>query len=67
MKLNKDTKHNLKSGTILRFSDGSIYTVMSVFPMNKGINITVRCADGRYIYCTPSSGFYGAEMLEEME
>lgn len=67
MKLNKDTKYSLQSGMILRFPDGSTYTVLSVFPMNRGINITVRCDDGRYIYCTPSSGFYGAEMLEKMD
>lgn len=65
MKLNRETKENLREGMTLRFQDGSAYKVLTVIRLNRGVNITVRCEDGRTIYATPSSGFYGAEMLED--
>ena len=71
-KLNRETKSELKSGDILRFSDKESYEVMSVFRNTdrygnaRSISITVRCeSDGRYIYYTPASGFYGAEIIEK--
>lgn len=69
--LGKDTKALLSQGDVLRFSDGSAYDVMSVFCGSdrfgnvRSVSITVRChSDGRYIYYTPSSGFYGAEIIK---
>lgn len=71
-KLNKETKHSLKSGDILRFQGGDSYEVMGVFRNTdrygntKAVSITVKCErDGRYIYYTPASGFYGAEIIEK--
>lgn len=69
--LDKDTKLELRQGDVLRFPDGSAYDVMSVFCGSdrfgnvRSVSITVRChSDGRYIYYTPSSGFYGAEIVK---
>ena len=69
--LNKDTKMLLSVGDVLRFSDGSAYDVMGVFCGSdrfgnvRSVSITVRCqSDGRYIYYTPSSSFYGSEIVK---
>jgi hypothetical protein len=69
--LSKDTKALLSRGDVLRFSDGSAYEVTGVycgsdrFGNVRSVSITVRCqSDGRYIYYTPSSGFYGAEIIK---
>ena len=71
-KLNRETKSELKSGDILRFSDKESYEVTSVFCNTdrygnaRSVSITVRCeSDGRHIYYTPASGFYGAEIIEK--
>lgn len=66
--LGKDTKHFLRPGVVLRFPVES-YVVESVFCGSdrfgnvRSVSITVLCPDGRHIYCTPSSGFYGAEIV----
>ena len=69
MILNKETKRELREGMLLRFDCGHTYRVRSVYrgtSRNGGINLTViDTADGRAIYYTPSSGFYGAEMIME--
>lgn len=69
--LGKGTKALLSCGDVLRFSDGSAYEVTGVycgsdrFGNVRSVSITVRCqSDGRYIYYTPSSGFYGAEIIK---
>jgi hypothetical protein len=69
--LGKDTKALLSQGDVLRFSDGSAYEITGVycgsdrFGNARSVSITVRCqSDGRYIYYTPSSGFYGAEIIK---
>lgn len=66
--LGKDTKHFLRPGVVLRFP-GESYVVESVLRGSdlcrsaSSVSITVLCPDGRHIYCTPSSGFYGAEIV----
>ena len=68
--LRRDTKHLLKPGVVLRFADGSAYRVESVFCGSdrfrsaSSVSVTVACSDGRRIYCTPSSLFYGGEICE---
>lgn len=69
--LDKDTKLELRQGDVLRFPDGPAYDVVGVFCGSdrfgnvRSVSITVRChSDGRYIYYTPSSGFYGAEIVK---
>lgn len=67
MKLDKNTKHNLKVGDVLRFSDSEEYEVLHIFcdyNLNRNaMSLTLKCKDGRVIYCTPSSIFYGAEII----
>lgn len=66
--LGKYTKHFLRPGVVLRFPSAE-YVVESVFCGSdrcrsaSSVSITVLCPDGRHIYCTPSSGFYGAEIV----
>lgn len=67
MKLDKNTKHNLKVGDVLQFSDSEEYEVLHIFcdyKVNRNaMSLTLKCKDGRIIYCTPSSNFYGAEII----
>lgn len=66
MKFNKNTKHSLKVGDIIKFSDNEKYEVLRIFygSVNKNaMSLTLRNPDGRIIYCTPSSGFYGGEIV----
>ena len=65
-KLNKDTKHDVKVGDILRFDYGDSYIVTGIFPgrYNNALSFTIRDTQtNRTIYCTPSSGLYGAEII----
>lgn len=67
MKLDKNTKHNLMVGDVLRFSDSEKYevlrTISSSATRSNALNLTLRCPDGRVIYGTPSSHYYGAEII----
>lgn len=67
MKLDKNTKHNLMVGDVLRFSDSEEYEVLRIFygSVNKNaMNLTLKdCNDGRVIYYSPSSHYYGAEII----
>jgi len=66
MKLNKDTKHDVKVGDILRFDDGSEYTVTNVITAYRyanAVSFTIRDKYGRTIYAEPSSKLYGAEII----
>lgn len=69
MKLDKNTKHDLKVGDVLRFSESEEYEILRIFygSVNKNaISLTLRIPDGRIIYCTPSSHFYGGEIIHNM-
>lgn len=69
MKLNKTTKHDLKRGDKLRFSETDEYTVLSVFTATdrygnpNSVSITAQDQHGRVLYYSPSSLFYGAEII----
>ena len=67
MKLDKNTKHNLMVGDVLRFSDSEEYEVLRIIRSSatnsNALNLTLRCPDGRVIYGTPSSHYYGAEII----
>lgn len=67
MKLDKNTKHDLKVGDVLRFSDSEEYevlrTIRSSATNSNALNLTLKCPDGRVIYGTPSSHYYGAEII----
>jgi len=67
MILNKDNKFTLKKGDILRFPE-SDYTVISLHPgfYRNTLSLTIQInKTGQWIYCTPSSGFYGAEVIRK--
>ena len=62
MKLNKNTRNEVKEGTRL-FNNFGNYVVTSVFETRYGKQITVRdLSDKRYIYAMPLSSFYGLEI-----
>lgn len=66
MKLNKETKHSLEIGDVLRFPEGD-YVVLNTWVSgryNQGLSITLRIPDGRTIYGMPSSQLYGAEIIK---
>lgn len=67
MKLNKNTKHDVKAGDILRFDNGDEYTVTNVITAYRyanAVSFTIRDSkDGRTIYAYPSSKLYGAEIV----
>ena len=66
MKLNKNTKHDVKVGDILRFDYGDSYRVTGIFPAayGKGLSFTIRDTKTNMpIYCIPSSKLYGAEIV----
>ena len=66
MKLNKETKHEVKAGDILRFDCGDEYTVINVIEgaYRNALSFTIRdTKDGRTLYAYPSSKLYGAEIV----
>ena len=66
MELNKDTKHEVKAGDILRFENGDEYTVRTVIngAYYNAVSYTISDnKDGRTIYAYPSSKLYGAEIV----
>lgn len=66
MKLNKNTKHDVKAGDILRFDNGDEYTVKTIIEgaYRNALSFTIRDnRDGRTIYAYPSSELYGAEIV----
>lgn len=66
MKLNKETKHSLEIGDVLRLSDGD-YIIRNMWASgyhNQGLNITLTDPYGRTIYGMPSSQLYGAEIIK---
>lgn len=69
MKLNRETKHNLKVGDILKFNDSgkpnSAYIIIDIFESNRGsMSFYLRdVVDHRPIYGMPSSECYGAEIV----
>ena len=68
MKLDKNTKQNLKVGDVLRFSDSEEYEVLRIyqgFSNRTAMNLTLKLPDGRIIYYTPSSHFYGGEIISK--
>lgn len=69
MKLNKDTRHLLKEGTILKQGD-IIFEVTTLIPLRRGAQVTVKIVnypdrhwEGHRIYAQPLSFYYGMEML----
>ena len=69
MLLNKDTKFTLQKGDVLRFPEGD-YSVVTLHPgfYRNTLSFTLRCEKThRHIYCTPSSGYYGAEIIRQEE
>ena len=67
MILNKDTKHYLEIGDVLRFSDGSEYLVTNLWKgqYRNSLSVTIQCLkDRRTIYGEPSSELYGAEIIK---
>lgn len=70
MKLDKNTKHDLKVGDVLRFSDSEEYEVIHIFcdyKVNRNaMSLTLKRNDGRMLYCVPSSTFYGCEIIHNM-
>lgn len=66
MKLDKNTKCNLKVGDVLRFSDSEEYEILRIyqgFSNRTAMNLTLKLPDGRIVYYTPSSNYYGAEII----
>lgn len=74
MKLNRETKHHVKVGDRIRFSDNSTYLVTGVISGTDragscgSVSYTIRDErDGRTIYAHPSSACYGAEFISAEE
>ena len=69
MKLNKDTKHLLRPGMILK-SGNYLYGIRSVIKATdrcgsaRSVSLTIFCGDGRTIYADPASKWYGCEIIE---
>ena len=66
MKLNKDTKHDVKVGDVLRFENGDSYIVTTIIEgsYRNALSFTIRdIKDGRTIYAHPSSKLYGADIV----
>lgn len=66
-KLDKNTKHELKAGDVLFFSEKEKYLVRTVLDCGRNVSITVQLPDGRCVYLQPSSLFYGAEIIKNEE
>ena len=64
MKLNKDNKHNIKIGDMIRFSCGEAYIITTVIQNGHSVCFTLRdIKSGQYLYCYPSNKCYGAEII----
>lgn len=71
MELNRNTKHQVKAGDLLRFDSGEEYRVETViggtdrYMSGSSLSFTIRdTRDGFVIYCYPSSKLYGAEIVK---
>jgi len=67
MILNKETKHNLEIGDILRFSGCPDYLVTGMWwgKYKNALSVTIQdMRDKRTIYGMPSSELYGAEIIK---
>ena len=64
MKLNKDTRNEVKIGTILRQDNDYYYQVTNIIEVHHGNGrlITVRTKDGLNIYGDKLSDYYGLEI-----
>ncbi len=74
MKLNRETKHSVKTRDFLKFSDGSMYEVITIIAGTdrtgraSSVSFTIRdTRDGRTIYGYPASELYGAEIITGAE
>lgn len=68
MKLNKDTRHTVEIGDVLRFSDKEAYVVTEVMSGANGRTFYFTLADIRtkqHIYGMKSSALYGAEIIKD--
>lgn len=61
MKLNKDTRNEVKLGTAL-IENGFYYQVTAVYETRYGKQITVKLQDGTFWRCVALSKFYGCEI-----
>lgn len=68
MILNRDTKHAVAVGDVLKCDCMEFYAVLTVIPGARGsVCFTVRDRCGRTIYAMPSYMFYGAEIVKEQD